>query len=169
MCPDRAATSKRCMPAQSIRTLTATPRTTPLVSYLDCAMYNFDNRYYITASVRVDGSSKFAKGNRYATFPAVSGAWRISNEVVHAQPDGESTILNSVWAGAAWVTRMLIRRPTLPCSTTPLQLLAVFECPSLDFERRQQQTPLGDCRRFRPRSGCKLSEFAPRHDFRCLP
>lgn len=51
-----------------------------LVSYLARGMYNFDDRYYLTASVRVDGSSKFAKGNKYATFPSVSGAWRISNE-----------------------------------------------------------------------------------------
>lgn len=51
-----------------------------LVSYLGRLMYNFDNRYYITATVRVDGSSKFPKGNKYATFPSVSGAWRISNE-----------------------------------------------------------------------------------------
>lgn len=51
-----------------------------LVSYLGRAMYNYDGRYYITASVRVDGSSKFAKGNKYATFPSVSAAWRISNE-----------------------------------------------------------------------------------------
>ena len=51
-----------------------------LMSYLGRVMYNFDGRYYLTASVRVDGSSKFAEGNKYATFPSVSGAWRISNE-----------------------------------------------------------------------------------------
>ena len=51
-----------------------------LVSYLGRVMYNFDQRYYITASVRVDGSSRFPKGNKYATFPAVSGAWRLSEE-----------------------------------------------------------------------------------------
>ena len=51
-----------------------------LISYLARAMYNYDNRYYLTASVRVDGSSKFPAGSKYATFPAVSGAWRISNE-----------------------------------------------------------------------------------------
>lgn len=51
-----------------------------LISYLGRVMYNYDGRYYITASVRVDGSSKFAAGNKYATFPSVSGAWRISNE-----------------------------------------------------------------------------------------
>ncbi len=51
-----------------------------LVSYLGRVMYNFDSRYYITASVRVDGSSKFAKGNKYATFPSVSAAWRVTGE-----------------------------------------------------------------------------------------
>jgi len=51
-----------------------------LISYLGRVMYNFDERYYLTASVRVDGSSKFSSGNKYATFPAVSAAWRISGE-----------------------------------------------------------------------------------------
>lgn len=53
---------------------------TTLISYLARAIYNYDNRYYLTASVRVDGSSKFPTGNKYATFPAVSGAWRITGE-----------------------------------------------------------------------------------------
>lgn len=51
-----------------------------LISYLGRVMYNYKDRYYLTASVRVDGSSKFMKDNQYATFPAVSGAWRISEE-----------------------------------------------------------------------------------------
>lgn len=51
-----------------------------LVSYLGRVMYNFDYRYYLTASVRVDGSSRFPTGNKYATFPSVSAAWRVSNE-----------------------------------------------------------------------------------------
>ena len=51
-----------------------------LMSYLGRVMYNYDYRYYITASVRVDGSSKFPAGNKFATFPALSAAWRISEE-----------------------------------------------------------------------------------------
>lgn len=51
-----------------------------LVSYLGRVMYNYENRYYLTASIRRDGSSKFPEGNKYANFPAVSGAWRISEE-----------------------------------------------------------------------------------------
>ena len=51
-----------------------------LISYLARVMYNYKERYYLTASVRVDGSSKFSKDNQYATFPAVSGAWRVTAE-----------------------------------------------------------------------------------------
>lgn len=51
-----------------------------LISYLGRVMYNYNDRYYLTASLRVDGSSKFVKGNKYATFPAVSAAWRVSGE-----------------------------------------------------------------------------------------
>ena len=51
-----------------------------LVSYLGRMMYHYDSRYYLTASFRMDGSSKFPAGNKYATFPSVSAAWRLSNE-----------------------------------------------------------------------------------------
>lgn len=40
-----------------------------LISYLGRIMYNYDNRYYVTASIRADGSSRFPKGNKYAIFP----------------------------------------------------------------------------------------------------
>lgn len=42
--------------------------------------YDYSDKYLFMASVRRDGSSKFAPGNRYGIFPAVSGAWRISQE-----------------------------------------------------------------------------------------
>lgn len=42
--------------------------------------YDYNDKYLFMASVRRDGSSKFAPGNRYGIFPAVSGAWRISQE-----------------------------------------------------------------------------------------
>ncbi|WP_028902909.1 TonB-dependent receptor [Prevotella sp. P6B4] len=53
---------------------------TSLISYLGRVMYNYAEKYYLTASIRVDGSSKFSTGNKYATFPAVSAAWRITGE-----------------------------------------------------------------------------------------
>ena len=42
--------------------------------------YDFAKRYLLTATLRADGSSKFDKSNRWGYFPAVSAAWRISNE-----------------------------------------------------------------------------------------
>lgn len=42
--------------------------------------YDYDSRYLFAASVRADGSSKFAAGNKWGYFPAVSAAWRFSSE-----------------------------------------------------------------------------------------
>lgn len=42
--------------------------------------YNYDDKYLISASLRRDSSSKFAKENRADFFPGYSAAWRISNE-----------------------------------------------------------------------------------------
>lgn len=51
-----------------------------LISYLGRLHYEFDNRYLVTASVRRDGSSKFAKDNRWGNFPSFALGWRINNE-----------------------------------------------------------------------------------------
>lgn len=51
-----------------------------LVSFLGRVMYNYDNRYYLTGSIRADGSSRFPAGNKYAIFPSVSASWRIISE-----------------------------------------------------------------------------------------
>jgi TonB-linked SusC/RagA family outer membrane protein len=42
--------------------------------------YNFMDKYYGDISFRYDGSSKFAKENRWGFFPSFSGAWRVSEE-----------------------------------------------------------------------------------------
>ncbi|MDD4515313.1 TonB-dependent receptor [Massilibacteroides sp.] len=51
-----------------------------LVSYLARVNYRYNNRYYLTASIRTDGSSRFGKNNRYGYFPSGSVAWRVSQE-----------------------------------------------------------------------------------------
>ena len=51
-----------------------------LVSYFGRAEYGFDSRYLLNASIRRDGSSRFGKNKKWGTFPAISGAWRASNE-----------------------------------------------------------------------------------------
>ena len=42
--------------------------------------YNYDQRYYINASIRAEGSSKFGANNRWGYFPSVSASWLITNE-----------------------------------------------------------------------------------------
>lgn len=51
-----------------------------LISYLARVNYNFKNKYYVTASIRSDGSSRFGKDNKYGYFPSGALAWRISDE-----------------------------------------------------------------------------------------
>ena len=51
-----------------------------LMSIIANANYNYDNRYYFSASFRRDGSSRLAAENRWSNFWSVSGAWRISGE-----------------------------------------------------------------------------------------
>jgi TonB-dependent starch-binding outer membrane protein SusC len=42
--------------------------------------YSFKDKYYVSGTVRRDGSSKFAPSERYGTFPSVTAGWRISAE-----------------------------------------------------------------------------------------
>ncbi len=49
-------------------------------SYLSRANYNFDDKYYFSASYRTDGSSRFNKDYRWGKFWSVGGNWRISQE-----------------------------------------------------------------------------------------
>lgn len=62
-------------------TFTATYTTDDhLISYFARAEYGYDSRYLINASIRRDGSSRFGSNRKWGTFPAVSMAWRASNE-----------------------------------------------------------------------------------------
>ena len=51
-----------------------------MLSYLGRLNYNYQSKYYATASFRVDGSSKFNKDNRYGYFPSASLAWTFTEE-----------------------------------------------------------------------------------------
>lgn len=53
---------------------------TSLLSYALRANYSYKGRYMATATVRWDGSSKFAPGNRWGSFPSAAVAWRLSEE-----------------------------------------------------------------------------------------
>ncbi|ADB40032.1 SusC/RagA family TonB-linked outer membrane protein [Spirosoma linguale] len=49
-------------------------------SFLSRVNYNYDERYLVSANLRVDGSSRFGTGNRYGVFPSFAAGWRISGE-----------------------------------------------------------------------------------------
>lgn len=51
-----------------------------LVSYIGRVNYNYKDRYLLSAAVRRDGSSRFGPNQRFANFPSVSAAWRVTNE-----------------------------------------------------------------------------------------
>ena len=53
---------------------------TSLMSYALRANYSYKGRYMATGTIRWDGSSKFAEGNRWGSFPSAALAWRISEE-----------------------------------------------------------------------------------------
>lgn len=51
-----------------------------IISYLGRLNYGFKDKYLLTATLRSDGSSRFGSENRFAAFPSLAGAWRISEE-----------------------------------------------------------------------------------------
>ncbi len=51
-----------------------------MISYLSRVNYSFKNKYYLTASVRSDGSSRFGSENKWGVFPSAAFAWRVSDE-----------------------------------------------------------------------------------------
>ncbi len=51
-----------------------------LVSFFGKLNYTYDDKYLLSMTVRRDGSSRFGKNNRYATFPSFSLGWRLNRE-----------------------------------------------------------------------------------------
>ncbi|MVN76722.1 SusC/RagA family TonB-linked outer membrane protein [Hymenobacter sp. HMF4947] len=51
-----------------------------IISYMARVNYSYDNRYSATVTVRSDGSSRLAPGNKYKAFPSAAVAWNIANE-----------------------------------------------------------------------------------------
>ena len=70
-----------------------------LISFFGKANYTYDNRYLFSLTVRHDGSSRFGKNNRFATFPSVSAGWRISQE---KWMSGASSWLDDLKIRASW-------------------------------------------------------------------
>lgn len=58
------------------------------IGFFGRVLYNYDQRYLASVSLRRDGSSRFGKNNKWGWFPAVSLGWRISREASCAMWNG---------------------------------------------------------------------------------
>ena len=67
-------------PAADRNIFSYAPPVSEIQSLFARAQFSFGDRFILSGTVRRDGSSKFGANNKYGVFPAVSGAWNISNE-----------------------------------------------------------------------------------------
>lgn len=91
-------------------------------SWLVRAQYSYKGRYMISASIRGDGSSRFAPNTRWGYFPAVSIGWRISDE--------------PFMSGASWISDMKIRASVGQTGNAQIgnsEYLALYGSASLDM------------------------------------
>lgn len=68
-----------------------------LQSFFSRVNYQYNDKYLLTATVRVDGSSKFGSNNKYGVFPSFSAGWRISEENFL-----KSSVFNDLKLRAGW-------------------------------------------------------------------
>ena len=86
--------------------LTATPSSAAtyidrmtLASFFGNVEYDYANKYYLSASLRADGSSRFASGNRWGVFASVGAKYRISAEKFM---EGTKSWLNNLTVRASY-------------------------------------------------------------------
>lgn len=73
------------------------PASTSLLSYFVRGTYNYGDKYYFSGILRADGSSRFAVGNQWGYFPALSAGWRISSESFM-----ESDLISNLKINVGW-------------------------------------------------------------------
>lgn len=70
-----------------------------IMSYIARGQYDYKEKYLLSATMRADGSSNFAKDNRWGYFPSVSAGWVITKEDFMA---GTAKVLNSLKLRGSW-------------------------------------------------------------------
>ncbi|MCJ8164402.1 TonB-dependent receptor [Pontibacter sp. E15-1] len=71
----------------SNKTASGSETVNTLASYLGRINYSYDDRYLLTATMRRDGSSRFAPINRYGNFPSIALGWKLHNETFFTMPE----------------------------------------------------------------------------------
>ncbi len=80
------------------RNVTSSGGVSSLLSWFGKVDYNFGNRYYLSGTLRHDGSSRLGEAYRWGTFPAVSGGWRLSQEAFLA----DHPVITNLMLRAGW-------------------------------------------------------------------
>lgn len=75
---DRALKNMALGTPQTATSTVSTPDR--MASFFGQANWNFDHRYLLSATMRADGSTKFAPGNQWGYFPSISGGWVANKE-----------------------------------------------------------------------------------------
>lgn len=83
--------------ASTINGVTSYTQSNKLISFYARAMYNYANKYFATATVRRDGSSRFGADHKWGTFPSFAASWRVSEEDFM-----KSTAFNNLKVRASW-------------------------------------------------------------------
>ncbi|MCO6147965.1 TonB-dependent receptor [Flavobacterium sp. NRK1] len=84
---------------KTLNTVTGGKSPYNIASLFGRLLYDYDNKYIITATIRRDGSSEFGPNNKYAVFPSFSGAWNIDRENFYSQ---DAKVLNKMKVRGSW-------------------------------------------------------------------
>ncbi len=68
-----------------------------LIGYFSRANLGLDNKYFLTASVRADGTSRFGPTNRWGLFPAVAASWKINEDLFPTSSTVSTMKLRASW------------------------------------------------------------------------
>lgn len=71
----------------------ATKSTNTLLSYFGRLSYSFNGKYFLTGSLRRDGSSRFGPLNKWGNFPSLAAGWNVSDESFYKNVLGEKSTL----------------------------------------------------------------------------
>ncbi len=79
--------------AASTKNVTSSGGFDRLLSFFGKADYNYEQRYYVSGTLRRDGSSKFGPGHQWGTFPGFNVGWRLSRESFFPQDGFFSNVM----------------------------------------------------------------------------
>lgn len=97
--PNDQITTINYSSATSVRYAYTSESYSRMLSTFARIIYSYKSKYLFNGSLRRDGSSRFAEGNRYGIFPAFSAGWRISSEDFMA---GISDVVNNLKVRVSW-------------------------------------------------------------------